>query len=72
MISIQTRDFPKLVYRKSGKGPVIMLLHGFPENGEMWNSVCESLADKYTVIVPDIPGSGDSSFKGEKLSLIHI
>jgi len=40
-----------------GAGPVV-LLHGFPLNGAMWDEVVPALADRYHVIVPDLRGHG--------------
>jgi 3-oxoadipate enol-lactonase len=40
-----------------GAEPVV-LLHGFPLNGAMWDEVVPALADRYRVIVPDLRGHG--------------
>jgi 3-oxoadipate enol-lactonase len=40
-----------------GAGPV-MLLHGFPLNGAMWDDLVPALADRYHLIVPDLRGHG--------------
>jgi 3-oxoadipate enol-lactonase len=40
-----------------GAGPV-MLLHGFPLNGAMWDDFFPALADRYHLIVPDLRGHG--------------
>ena len=40
-----------------GAGPVV-LLHGFPLNGAMWDEVVPALADRYRMIVPDLRGHG--------------
>ena len=50
----------KIFYRSIGNGDPVMLVHGFGEDGEVWNTQTEFLKDKYHVIVPDIPGSGKS------------
>lgn len=49
-------------YRVSGQGRPVVLLHGFGEDGSIWNSQIEVLARQHQVIVPDIPGSGLSDF----------
>ncbi len=49
-----------LHYRSVGKGPVVMLLHGFGEDSRIWSLVEAPLAEKYRLILPDIPGSGKS------------
>lgn len=66
---ISTEKFPVLSYRIYGDGNTIVLLHGFPLDGSIWNEVAEELANEYRVIVPDIPGSGASTFAGEELSV---
>lgn len=64
MECLQTRKFPQLCYRKAGKGPAVMLVHGFPENCNLWHKIIPVLANSFTVLVPDLPGSGKSSFTG--------
>jgi haloacetate dehalogenase len=43
-----------------GKGPAVLLLHGYPQTGQMWRKVAPQLAEQYTVICPDLRGYGDS------------
>lgn len=43
-----------------GKGPAVVLLHGFPQTHYMWRHVAHTLADDHTVIVPDLRGYGAS------------
>ena len=50
----------KIFYRSTGKGDPVMLVHGFGEDGEVWNAQTGFLKDNYHLIVPDIPGSGRS------------
>jgi haloacetate dehalogenase len=44
----------------AGDGPPLLLLHGFPETHLMWHGVAPALAPRFTVVVPDLPGYGDS------------
>lgn len=69
MTTIRTEKFPELSYRKQGSGPAIVLIHGFPANGELWAQLLPLLAEKHTVIVPDLPGAGKSTFSGSGLSM---
>lgn len=46
--------------REGGAGPVVLLLHGFPETGLMWRDVAPVLARDFRVIVADLPGYGRS------------
>ncbi len=65
MKTIETTKFPKLSYRKEGQGPALVLIHGFPENGGLWKQVWPLLATHFTVIVPDLPGTGESALLSE-------
>jgi pimeloyl-ACP methyl ester carboxylesterase len=49
----------RLFYRKTGSGPVVILLHGFGENSNIWHQQYSALQE-CTLIIPDIPGSGYS------------
>lgn len=51
----------KIHYTTGGSGPTVLLLHGFAETSRMWNPLLPLLAEKFTVIAPDLPGIGDSS-----------
>lgn len=43
-----------------GEGPPLLLLHGFPQTRAMWEPVLAPLAAHRRVIIPDLPGYGDS------------
>jgi pimeloyl-ACP methyl ester carboxylesterase len=47
--------------RAGGKGPAVLMLHGFGDTGDMWQPVGEVLVSDHTVIVPDLRGMGLSS-----------
>ena len=47
-------------YRKAGKGPALLMLHGNPQTHAMWHKIAPKLVNDYTVICPDIPGYGKS------------
>ena len=47
--------------RIGGKGPAVVLLHGFGDSGDMWEPLAEVLVKDHTVIVPDLRGMGLSS-----------
>jgi pimeloyl-ACP methyl ester carboxylesterase len=63
MPEIATAITSRLFYRKMGTGPVVVLLHGFPEDGTLWKHIWDQLAASFTVIIPDFPGSGDSALE---------
>lgn len=54
-------------YSDSGKGNVVLLLHGFLENNTMWNALTASLNNRYRVIAVDLLGHG----KSECLGYVH-
>ena len=47
--------------RSGGRGPAVVLLHGYGETGDMWAPLAADLARDHTVIVPDLRGLGLSS-----------
>src|SRR5437667_11238241 len=47
--------------RVGGKGPAVVLLHGFGDTGDMWAPLAVALARNHTIIVPDLRGMGLSS-----------
>lgn len=50
----------KIFYRKEGNGNPVMLLHGFGEDGRIWNGQVEALKKDFLIIIPNLPGSGQS------------
>src|SRR5258708_33388359 len=54
---INTRSGP-IFARVGGKGPPLLLLHGFSETHVMWHRVAPQLADTFTLIIADLPGYG--------------
>src|SRR6202051_1428991 len=51
----------RLHYLVAGKGDPVVLLHGYAETSHMWLPLIAKLADKHTVIAPDLRGFGQSS-----------
>ena len=43
-----------------GKGPPLLLLHGYPQTHVLWHKVAPALARDFTVVAPDLRGYGDS------------
>ncbi len=54
-------------YRVSGTGHPVMLLHGFGEDGSIWDTQVAALMDDFRIYVPDLPGTGLS----EKALEVH-
>lgn len=48
-------------YRTAGSGPVVLLVHGITGDSRQWNEIIPQLADRYTVLAPDLPGHGESA-----------
>lgn len=46
--------------RVGGSGPPLLLLHGCPETHLMWHAVAPALAERFSVVVADLPGYGES------------
>jgi len=46
--------------RVAGTGPPLLLLHGYPQTHVMWRETATSLVDRFTVVVADLPGYGQS------------
>ncbi len=44
-----------------GSGPPVLLLHGYPQTHVMWHMVAPRLAERFTVVMTDLRGYGDSS-----------
>ena len=66
-----TIDNVQLHYLTAGHGPAtVILLHGFAETSRMWRPIIPRLAEKFTVIAPDLPGIGDSSIP-DKIDMLE-
>ena len=49
-----------IYYKIIGQGKPVLLLHGFGEDGSVWERQVQALKNNYRLIIPDIPGSGKS------------
>jgi pimeloyl-ACP methyl ester carboxylesterase len=58
--SVQAGD-TRWVYYEGGSGPTIVLLHGFDANKEVWLQTAKILTPHFHLIIPDLPGWGESS-----------
>ncbi len=62
-IPLGTTDAPRHVTLRVGglaQGPVLVLLHGFPQTHVMWQRVAQRLRGAYRIVMPDLRGYGDS------------
>jgi pimeloyl-ACP methyl ester carboxylesterase len=62
-------DGVKLHYLMAGRGPTVILLHGYAETSRMWRAIIPLLAEKFTVIAPDLPGIGDSAIPANGIDM---
>jgi len=62
-------DGVKLHYLTAGRGPALILLHGYAETSRMWRPIIPILAKRFTVIAPDLPGIGDSAIPAKGLDM---
>jgi haloacetate dehalogenase len=54
-------EHAELAVLQGGTGPALLLLHGFPQTRAAWHRVAPRLARHFAVVVPDLPGYGDST-----------
>ena len=62
-------DGVKLHYLTAGHGAPLVLLHGYAETSLMWRPIMPLLAERFTVIAPDLPGIGDSAIPAQGLDM---
>jgi haloacetate dehalogenase len=58
---VPVADGVQLRVRHGGSGPPLVLLHGHPRTHATWHRVAPLLADRFTVVCPDLRGYGGSS-----------
>jgi len=51
----------RLFARAGGSGPPLLLLHGYAQTNVMWHKVVPQLAERFTLVIPDLPGYGWSA-----------
>src|SRR5690242_2409281 len=51
----------RVIYRIAGDGPPVVLVHGMVNSSRHWEKVALRLAERYTVVAPDLLGHGDSA-----------
>ena len=50
----------RIHYLREGRGPTLLLLHGWPEFCRVWRKCIPDLAAEFDVIAPDLRGFGDT------------
>lgn len=66
---LSTGIFSGGAYRDTGGGFPVVLLHGFPEDGKVWEQQTDFLRQDYRLIIPDLPGSGGSPLPAGALTI---
>jgi pimeloyl-ACP methyl ester carboxylesterase len=51
----------EVTYRMAGEGPAIVLVHGLAGSSTTWKGVLPTLAERFTVVAPDLLGHGQSA-----------
>jgi haloacetate dehalogenase len=51
----------EIAFVQGGKGPPLLLVHGYPQNHTIWHKVAPRLAERFTLVIPDLRGYGASS-----------
>jgi pimeloyl-ACP methyl ester carboxylesterase len=59
--TIRSSEGADIFVRWGGKGPVVLLIHGYAENSDSWAPLAADLMKDHTVVVPDLRGIGRSS-----------
>lgn len=68
-VVFSTDKFRQVAYSVIGEGDPIVLLHGFPFDRYLWYELAEQLSGEFTLIIPDLPSSGKSTYTGETLTM---
>jgi pimeloyl-ACP methyl ester carboxylesterase len=63
----------RVFYRKEGKGPALLLVHGYPVGSFDWHAIWQGLLPHFTLIAPDMLGHGfsDKPLDGDYSLLAH-
>ncbi|MFN8164368.1 MAG: alpha/beta fold hydrolase [Solirubrobacterales bacterium] len=51
----------RIGFQAAGEGPLLLLLHGITSTSDAWREVMPALAERYTVVAPDMIGHGRSA-----------
>jgi pimeloyl-ACP methyl ester carboxylesterase len=62
----------RLAYRRTGRGPPLVLLHGWLFDSRVWRRQLDALSDEFTVVAWDSPGAGESSDPPESFRLAEF
>ena len=69
MVKSLTYKKGRISYSVYGEGKPVLLIHGFAEDGNIWENQVTRFKEVYQLIVPDLPGSGKSDFIPEVFTM---
>jgi haloacetate dehalogenase len=55
----------RIFARTGGNGPPLLLLHGYPQTHVMWHRIAAVLAERFSLVIPDLPGYGVFRYTGD-------
>ncbi len=61
-----------MVVKEEGSGQAVILIHGFCEDKEMWDSFSKELSTDFKIYCPDLPGFGESPLLDDSITLETI
>ena len=61
-----------MLYRSAGEGSPVVLIHGFAEDGTIWQNQEPALSQNHRLLVPDLPGSGRSSINPQLKTIVDL
>ena len=62
-------DGIRMHYLTAGRGPAVILIHGYTQTSRMWRPLMPQLAQRFTVVAPDLPGIGDSEIPKDGIDI---
>ncbi|MCS6874584.1 MAG: alpha/beta hydrolase [Pyrinomonadaceae bacterium] len=62
----------RLAFKQYGNGHPVVLLHAFPLDNQMWQPQIELASEKLCLILPDLPGFGETELSPEEISIESI
>lgn len=65
-------DDTTISYLIGGKGPCLIFLHGYMETKEVWLNFADSFLLNYQVVIPDLPGHGETSLNNDINSMENM
>lgn len=68
-IELRHKTFEQITYYKTGTGPAILLVHGFPANVHLWRHILPELSQHFTIILPAFFETKGDWLKNEETSM---